>query len=256
MGETYSPEVGWALGDGKEHGDDPTLDNIEAEALYELLEQKVIPEFYRRNEQGIPVEWVARMRESMARLTPRFSTNRTVREYTRTALHSCPASYLARASDKGAAGRNMVNWEHALKEKWSALGFGETQVETRGEQHVFEVHVYLNDIDPNTVRVELYSNGVNGGNSVKLEMKRGRELTGVGRGYIYKHIGISGPACGELYSSGDTVFRRQCGPSGRGSYPMATMTKHHPKTGVPAYISKISEHADVRSGCTSTFGNP
>ncbi len=198
--EAYSPEVGWALGDGKEHGDDPTLDNIEAEALYELLEQKVIPEFYRRNEQGIPVEWVARMRESMARLTPRFSTNRTVREYTEQHYIPAAASYLARASDKGAAGRNMVNWEHALKEKWSALGFGETQVETRGEQHVFEVHVYLNDIDPNTVRVELYSNGVNGGNSVKLEMKRGRELTGVGRGYIYS-ISVSADRPAESYTA-------------------------------------------------------
>jgi starch phosphorylase len=75
--EAYSPEVGWALGDGKDHSDDPSLDGIEAEALYELLEQKVAPEFYRRDAQGLPVEWLARVRESMARLTPQFSTNRT-----------------------------------------------------------------------------------------------------------------------------------------------------------------------------------
>jgi len=76
--EAYSPDVGWALGDGKEHGDDPAWDAVEAEALYALLEKEVIPEFYDRDSKGIPVAWVARIRESMARLTPRFSANRTV----------------------------------------------------------------------------------------------------------------------------------------------------------------------------------
>jgi glucan phosphorylase len=57
--------------------------------LYERLEREVIPEFYARNDQGIPVAWVARMRESMARLTPRFSADRAVREYTE--QHYLPA---------------------------------------------------------------------------------------------------------------------------------------------------------------------
>ncbi len=70
--EAYSPDVGWALGDGKEHGDDPALDAAEADALYTLLEQNVIPEFYTRDDKGIPIAWVARMRESMARLTPQY----------------------------------------------------------------------------------------------------------------------------------------------------------------------------------------
>ena len=74
--EAYAPELGWALGDGREHDDDPTWDAAEAEALYDLLEREVIPAFYTRDEQGIPAAWVARMRESMARLTPRFSAGR------------------------------------------------------------------------------------------------------------------------------------------------------------------------------------
>ena len=64
--EAYTPEVGWALGDGQEHGDDPAWDAAEANALYDLLEQKVIPEFYARDGSGIPTAWVKRMRESMA----------------------------------------------------------------------------------------------------------------------------------------------------------------------------------------------
>jgi hypothetical protein len=71
--EAYTPEVGWALGDGQEHGDDPAWDAVEADALYDLLEREVIPEFYDRDPRGIPTAWVNRMRESMAGLTPRFS---------------------------------------------------------------------------------------------------------------------------------------------------------------------------------------
>ncbi|MEO8341505.1 MAG: alpha-glucan family phosphorylase, partial [Nitrospirota bacterium] len=135
--EAYTPDVGWALGDGQEHGDDPAWDAVEADALYDLLEQEVIPEFYTRDERGIPTAWVTRMRESMARLTPRFSANRAVREYTEQYYLSAAAAYLKRAADKGAAGRNMVAWEQTLKQKWGTLHFGDVKVETRGEQHEF-----------------------------------------------------------------------------------------------------------------------
>jgi starch phosphorylase len=134
--EAYAPEVGLALGDRQEHGDDPAWDAAEAEALYDLLEQKVIPEFYARDEEGIPRAWVARMRESMAQLTPRFSANRAVREYTD--LHYLPAAaaYRARAAENGAAGRQIINWQLALDQKWALLHFGEVKIETAGSAGV------------------------------------------------------------------------------------------------------------------------
>ena len=54
----------------------------------------------------------------------------------------------------------MVKWQNTLEQKWAALHFGEVKVETRGEQHVFEVQVCLNDLDPEAVRVELYADGI------------------------------------------------------------------------------------------------
>ncbi|HPY42646.1 MAG TPA: alpha-glucan family phosphorylase, partial [Thiolinea sp.] len=80
--EAYTPELGWALGDGLEHANAVAWDEVEAEALYCLLEQEVIPEFYSRDNQGIPVKWIAKMRESMSKLTPRFSSSRAVIDYT------------------------------------------------------------------------------------------------------------------------------------------------------------------------------
>jgi glycogen phosphorylase len=184
--EAYTPEVGWALGDGQEHGDDPAWDAIEANALYELLECEVIPEFYTRDAQGVPTAWVNRMRESMAQLTPRFSANRAVCEYTERHYLPAASAYLARSAGKGAIGAGIVNWQRQLEQKWAALRFGEVNVETGGAQHVFEAQVYLDDLDPEAVRVELYANGVNGAVLERVEMKRVRKLVGAINGYAYR----------------------------------------------------------------------
>jgi len=183
--EAYTPEVGWALGDGLEHGDDPAWDAVEADALYGLLEREVIPEFYNRDESGISRAWVKRMRESMARLTPRFSANRTVTEYTEEHYLPAAAACHLRSANNGAIGRQMADWQRRLDEKWSAIHFGEVKVETRGGQHVFEVIVCLNDLAPEAVQVELYADGVTGGAPVRQEMKRVRELAGAAGSYVY-----------------------------------------------------------------------
>jgi starch phosphorylase len=182
--EAYTPEVGWALGDGQEHGNDPAWDAAEAEALYALLEREVIPEFYTRDKKGIPAAWVARMRESMARLTPRFSANRSVREYTEQHYLPAAAVYRERAADKGAFGAQVVNWQHAVERNWSNLRFGEMKVASDGGKHVFEAQVYLGSLDPDTVRVELYADGVDGKEPVRQEMTRGQQLADA-NGYIY-----------------------------------------------------------------------
>ena len=173
--EAYTPEVGWALGDGREHGDDPAWNAAEAEALYDLLEREVIPEFYTRDESNIPTAWIKRMRESMAQLTPRFSANRTVREYTEQYYIPSAAAYRSRAADNGTAGSQMVYWQHSLEQKWAALRFGEVKVETQDSRHVFEIQLYLNDLDPRSVRVELYADGINGEAPVRQEMQRVRQ---------------------------------------------------------------------------------
>jgi starch phosphorylase len=59
------------------------------------------------------------------------------------------------------------------------------KIETKGKQHVFEVQVYLNDLDPKAVRVELYADGMNGGTPVRQEMKRVRQLAGASGAYVY-----------------------------------------------------------------------
>jgi starch phosphorylase len=152
--------------------------------LYERLEREVVPEFYARDEQGIPTAWVARMRESMAQLTPLFSANRTVREYTEQRYLPASAAYRVRMADECAIAKHIVDWQRSVKEKWPRLHFGQVKVETHDGHHVFEVELIMNDLDPEAVTVELYAEGAE--DSSGREMERDRTPSGNALGEIYR----------------------------------------------------------------------
>jgi glycogen phosphorylase len=193
--EAYRPDIGWSIGDGKDHGDDPAWDAAEAEQLYDRLERDVVPEFYTRDETGIPLAWIARMRESMARLTPHFSADRAVREYTE--QHYLPAAdaYRARAAAACALGRQIVAWRRAVDRQWAAIQFGAVQVETGAAGHVFEVQVFVHDLDPAAVCVELYADGTIGGGPIRHQMACVRRPDGAGAPCTYRaEVPASRPA--------------------------------------------------------------
>jgi starch phosphorylase len=183
--EAYSPEVGWAIGDGREHGDDPYWDTLDAESLYALLESEVIPEFYSRDEHGIPRSWVARMRESMARLTPVFSSNRAVRQYTDEHYVSAAAAFLERNENQSSAGADLVAWQAELANHWSALRFGPATIERQGGEYLFHVQVFLDDIAPEAVRVELYADPREDGKPTVHAMNRGERSDGATSSFTY-----------------------------------------------------------------------
>ncbi len=155
--EAYTPAVGWALGDGREHGDDPAWDAAEAEQLYALLEQEVIPEFYNRDENGMPGAWINRIRESMACLTPAFSATRCVQEYTGKYYVPLAEAYRRRSADGKATAEVLLGWRRQLAEHWSKIRFNEVLVETEAGEHRFQVDLDLGDLEPAAVQVELYA---------------------------------------------------------------------------------------------------
>lgn len=183
--EAYKPELGWALGNGNEHGDDPAWDTIEAEQLYNILEQEVVPEFYNRNKKGIPTAWIARMRESMAQLTPRFSADRTVREYTE--QHYLPAAeaYLERAANKAFLGKEITDRLQMLKLNWDSMHFGDVKIETTDAQHKFDIQIFLEGADPEIIQLELNAKGINGYAPVIQKMIRNEKTEGSSNAYNY-----------------------------------------------------------------------
>jgi starch phosphorylase len=155
--EAYSPEVGWAIGDGREHDSDPGWDRAEAEQLYALLENEVVPAFYTRDDRGIPRAWVAKMRESTARLAPQFSANRAVREYTESYYVPAAAEYRRRAADGGKAAAELAAWEGKLALHWPGISFGPSRVQASGDEYTFEICIDLAGLAPEDVLVELYA---------------------------------------------------------------------------------------------------
>jgi starch phosphorylase len=157
--EAYCPEVGWALGDGKEHGDDPAWDAFEAEQLYNLLENEVIPAFYERDADGVPTAWIAKVKESMARLTPQFCATRAVGDYVQKYYLPCAENYAKRAANEGALAQQITHWKSAIEEHWPKIQFGLIRAEAKKAHHFFEVQVLLRDLGVDKVKVELYADG-------------------------------------------------------------------------------------------------
>jgi starch phosphorylase len=184
--EAYRPEVGWALGDGREHGDDPAWDACEAEQLYRLLQEEVIPAFYDRDSNGIPTSWTTRMRLSMAELTPQFSTNRMVREYVEKLYLPAAFAYRERSADEARTSVRLCRWRKLLERSWQQLSFGNLEFEEQDGNYIFKLPVYYNDFDPEAIQVQLYAEPRNGGSQDEiLPMIRGEQISKPVKGYSY-----------------------------------------------------------------------
>ena len=155
--EAYSPQVGWAIGDGLEHGDDPALDDQEAEAMYTLLEREVVPQFYERSANGMPSRWLERIRESMARLTPEFSASRTIQEYTEKHYLPAASAYRERAAKDSAQGTELLKWRYKIARDWHTVRFGTVETETHDGHHCFRVAVWPGNLPMSDFKVELYA---------------------------------------------------------------------------------------------------
>ncbi|MBI4295696.1 MAG: alpha-glucan family phosphorylase [Chloroflexi bacterium] len=187
--EAYSPEVGWALGDGKEHAE-PEWDLVEANQLYDLLEKEIIPLFYTRNAQGIAVEWVKKMRASMSRLAPRFSSNQMLREYVQKIYIPTSERLHERMAEGARLAQEIYAWHNVLEQHWPDLHFGDLKVEQKDDKWHFEVPVYFGELDPDFVTVELYAapfeeEYTDPYAAVRVPMERGEKILAI-NSFIYR----------------------------------------------------------------------
>ena len=182
--EAWSPEVGWALGDGQEHLE-PGWDAIEAERLYELLERQVVPEFYKRDAEGVPRAWVARIRASLARLTPRFSSNRMLAQYLHDLYLPAATNFWERTDQGPQPARALSEWYRGLHRHWHAIRWGNLDVRTGAGVHAFRLQVYLGEIEPDAVNVQLYAEGATADAADVHPMRRDRALSGAAGGFLF-----------------------------------------------------------------------
>ena len=183
--EAYTPEVGWALGDGQTHAE-PEWDAHEADELYRLLEEQVIPEFYQRDERGVPEKWVARIRTSMATLAPEFSSNRMLRDYAEQYYLPATTLFRQRIDNQAAIAKNLAEWQQQLAQHWPAIYMQNFQVERLDSDYHLTLHVYLDDLSADTVSAEIYADGIEGNEPFSQAMKRKTALPGAINGYLYE----------------------------------------------------------------------
>ncbi|MGR8940923.1 MAG: alpha-glucan family phosphorylase [Gammaproteobacteria bacterium] len=179
--EAYTPEVGWALNGNQAE----QSDQEQADMLYRLLEEEIVPAFYDRDENGIPLRWTQKMRASMTTLTPQFSANRMVREYTERFYLPLAAHYAERSAHDGESGKRMSQWLLHIQDFWPKIHFAQVQTEDQGTQYSFKLHVYLGDLTADDVSVQLFAEPSAGGDATIQAIPIDHPIPGAVNGYVY-----------------------------------------------------------------------
>jgi len=175
--EGYRPEAGWAIGKGEDYADHAYQDTVESSALYDLLENDVVPLFYGRAADGLPRAWIARMKRSMRILTPAFSTNRMLWEYAERYYVPAARCYGRLCADGMAGARQFAGWKAAMRQGWGGVqveSVEDSGPRTRrvGEGFAVGVVVRLGSIEPKDVAVEACFGPL----SAAREIQRGRPV--------------------------------------------------------------------------------
>ncbi len=160
--EAYNADVGWAIGAGEQYSSEEMQDQVESNALYDLLEKEIIPTFYTRTRDGIPRRWVEMMKESMKQLCPVFTTDRMVQEYLQKMYQPTQAQYHELTKDNYAGGREYASWVQKINEKWSEVQVVEVLSDVSQTQKIdypLEVSavVHMGSLSPEDLKVEIYA---------------------------------------------------------------------------------------------------
>jgi glycogen phosphorylase len=166
MGSGPEKGVGWAIGNGLTYTDTSEQDSVEAEALYDLLENEIVPEFYERRSDGIPGKWVARMKRSIATLCPEFNMHRMVMQYVNEYYVAAHQRFERLQHDDSSLARNLAVWLRRVHDAWAQISVesehrNATDIRL-GDQVPITASVFLNGLSPDDVRLEILSGPVDG----------------------------------------------------------------------------------------------
>jgi starch phosphorylase len=176
--EAYTPDTGWAIGRGEEYDDPEQQDAIEADALYNLLEQEIIPLFYDRGSDGIPHGWIRKMKSAMGAICPAFNSNRMLGEYVQRYYLPGMRRAAELAADNYARARDLAGWLERVRGSWPQVRFVEITDDGKeaaqfGDRIAVRVRVALGPLQPSDVMAQLEYGAVDpAGNIVAPKVRR------------------------------------------------------------------------------------
>jgi glycogen phosphorylase len=159
--EGYTLERGWRIGDGIEYDDPAYQDVVESQALYNLLEDDVIPAFYDRGSGNMPLQWISKMKASMKMAMKDFCSHRMVQEYKDRFYVPAVRRRKELLADNAKEARQLSVLHADLKKSWGDIRVDLPQRDLDGPFQVGDtftvsVHVHLGSIVPDMVDVQLY----------------------------------------------------------------------------------------------------
>ncbi|MBD2562059.1 MULTISPECIES: alpha-glucan family phosphorylase [Nostoc] len=158
--------TGWAIGHGENYDDPNYQDEVEANALYELLEKEVVPLFYEhRDSDGLPRPWVAKMKDAIRLNCPFFNTARMVGEYAQRAYFPASDRYHTLTVDNYAPAKELAAWKEKLSEHWFNIRIKDVDVSAASDIEVnqtvaVKAKVDLATLTNDDVQVELYQGAI------------------------------------------------------------------------------------------------
>ena len=183
--EAYNAEVGWAIGQGEEYEDTNLQDEVESKALYDLLEREVIPLFYQRGRDGLPREWIKRMKTCMREIGQSMSSHRMLMDYSNLFYFPALKNYRRIIKDDYAESKSLAAYLTKLKHSWDKLKIVKLEsnarpVMQRGDSLTVTAHIELGDLSPGELLVELYHGAVSS-QSREIQNARRVEMKSTGR---------------------------------------------------------------------------
>jgi starch phosphorylase len=159
--EGYRPEIGWAIGSGEEYKDEVLQDQVESEALYDLLEHEIVPLYYQRGRDQLPREWIKKMKASMKAVGQEFSTHRMLKDYSERFYYPALENW-KKLEDAGfAPARQLAAYLAKAKAAWPSIAVHEFRTDARpvmqrGDSVEAFALVDLGGLEPEEACVELY----------------------------------------------------------------------------------------------------
>ena len=157
--------TGWAIGHGEVYADPNYQDEIEANALYDLIEQEVMSLFYERDVDNLPRRWIGKMKDAIRLNCPFFNTSRMVSEYALRGYFPASDRYHNLTTDKYAPAKELAQWKANLVQHWNYIKIEDIDISEPAEIQVnqnitVKAKIDLATLTPDDVQVELYQGNV------------------------------------------------------------------------------------------------
>ncbi len=156
--EAYEASGGWAIGDREEYTEDQ--DGLHASAIYYLLEKEIVPSFYDRREQVGSLDWVRRMKMSIANLTPQYDARRMVNDYDTKLYTPAHKAFVSFHQSEFQKAREIAGWGAKVRDVWNRVDFLEASPSpivpvASGRSMLVRTAVEMAGLKPEDVRVEV-----------------------------------------------------------------------------------------------------